>query len=260
MTALAGLQQQFIDYLHDRPNAFLHELADTGGLDAPARAHVYFNAYRIRLVDTLKDSFDKTWAWLGDEAFEQAAQAYIAAHPPSHFSLREFGDRFSAWLRTRYPTDAEVAELASLDWALRAAFDGPDAQALTADALAALTPEQWDVVVLHPHPTLTLLDMRHNTPELWHAMDRGDSPPAVTTQAATYPLRVWRRELQPHFRSIGAEEATMLSAMQRGVQFALACEAIESGDDGEAQQRVALMLSNWLEDGVLAGLSFGEPA
>lgn len=257
MSDLALLQRQFMDYLLDRPNTLLAHLVDAPGLDRAARAHIYFNAYRVRLVDALKDAYDKTWAWLGDQAFDEAAHAYIDAHPPSRFSLRDFGDRFGAWLSVRHSDDGEIAELAVLDWALRGAFDGADAPVLTTDDLAAVTPEQWNGLVLRPHPTLALLDMRYNTPELWHAMDRGDAPPDVMALPEGYAVRVWRQDMQPHFRSIDREEAALLAAMQRGVPFGTACGEVLAGDADEVQRRLARMFALWLEDGVLSALSPG---
>ena len=248
MSTLAGLQQQFMRYLHGEPNGFVDTLAAADGLAPAARAHIYLNAYRVRLLDTLKDSFDKTWAWLGDEAFEQAGLRYIEAHPPTQFSLRPFGDGFADALRDAWPADPEVAELARLDWALRDAFDGADAQPLEAAALATLSEEDWATVVFRLHPTAQMLRMQRNTLDLWHAMDRGDTPPAVVDLAQPVTVLVWRKGVQPHFRSVDAAEAGMLAAMQSGMPFAAACETVESDD---AQALIGSWLARWLEDGLL---------
>ncbi|HEY9194052.1 MAG TPA: DNA-binding domain-containing protein [Methyloversatilis sp.] len=253
MSALGQLQQQFIAYLHDRPNALLEALADTGGLARNERANIYFNAYRVRLVDALKDSFDKTWAWLGDEGFESAGLGYIATHPPAQFSLRAFGDRFADWLASARPGDPELAELARLDWALRNAFDGADAEPLTGASLAGFTERDWADVVFRPHPTAQLLPVTLNTVDLWHAMDSGIAPPDVRPLADAGWLLVWRKGLQPHFRSLGDAEAQLLFAMQRGERFAASCEQLagDMADHAGAQSLIGHLLARWLEDGVL---------
>jgi hypothetical protein len=253
MSALRPMQQLFMDYLHDRPNHFLDTLADTGGLARDARANIYFNAYRVRLLDTLKDSFDKTWSWLGDERFEDAALRYIAQHPPTHFSLRPYGDRFADWLQSAMPDDAEVAELARLDWALRNAFDGADASPLTGDTLAGFGDDDWAQVVFRPHPTTQLLPLTHNTIALWHAMDREDTPPPAHRLARPATLLVWRKGLQPHFRSIDDAEAHMLHAMLRGERFADACESLAGTlpGDSDLQSLVGAFIARWLEEELL---------
>lgn len=248
MNALGSLQQQFIDYLQDRPNGFVDTLADTGGLSRSDRANIYFNAYRVRLLDTLKDSFDNTWSWLGDERFESAALGYIADHPPTQFSLRPFGHGFADWLRAAWPEDAEVAELAGLDWAMRQAFDGADAAPVSAEVLGTFSDEDWATVVFRLHPTAQLLRMTRNTIDLWHAMDRSEAPPATTPLARPVSVLVWRKGFQPHFRSIDDDEAAMLAAMASGTPFAAACEAVD-GDD--ARTLIGGWLARWLDDGLL---------
>jgi hypothetical protein len=248
MSALGVLQQQFVDYLHDRPSAFLTTVADAGGLAKAGRAGIYFNAYRIRLLDTLKDSFDKTWSWLGDERFESAALRYIADHPPSRFSLRPFGHAFADWLQAAWPDDPEVAELARLDWAMRQAFDAADAEPLTGNTLAAFTDEDWAQVVFRLHPSAQLLHMTRNTMDMWHAMDRSEPPPATAPLARPLSVLVWRKGFQPHFRSIDDGEAAMLIAMASGTPFATACEAVD-GDD--ARTLIGGWLARWLDDGLL---------
>jgi len=248
MSALASLQTQFIDYLHDRPNDFLSTLADAGGLAKADRAHIYFNAYRVRLLDTLKDSFDKTWAWLGDDRFESTALAWIADHPPRQFSLRPFGDTFADWLGAAWPDDPEVSELARLDWAMRQAFDGADAEPVTGATLADFGDDEWAQVVFRLHPTAQWLVVTRNTLDLWHAMDRSDAPPQVDVLARPGRLLVWRKGFQPHFRSIDDDEAAMLEAMASGTPFAAACESVTAED---ARTLIGGWLARWLDDGLL---------
>lgn len=248
MSALAELQRQFMHYLHDAPNAFIDTLAASDGLAPAAGAHIYHNAYRVRLLDTLKDSFDKTWAWLGDDAFESAGRRYIAVHPPTQFSLRPFGDRFPAWLHTTWPDDPEVAELAALDWALRNAFDSADGAPLDAAALAGYSAEDWGRVVFALQPGAQWLQFSRNTLDLWHAMDRGDPPPDLVTLAQPLTVLVWRKGEQPHFRSVDAPETVMLQAMQAGTPFAAACAGVDAPD---AQTLIGGWLARWLADGLI---------
>ena len=219
---------------------------------------IYANAYRRRLVEALADAYAKTRLLMGEDAFDDAALAYIAAHPPTTRSLRWYGGDFSAHLRQALPRDTDVAELAQLDWALRNAFDGPDSAVLTPADLAGVAPEAWASLRLLLVPTAELLSFEHNTVAVWQALDDDDSTPPATTVRSDHAVAwlVWRKELQPHFRSLPPVEAALLRAMQAGATFAQACERAQGGADAEADGAAGIgaCLRHWLDDGVLSGV------
>ena len=116
--SLDRLQKDFRDYLLDRSDRIAAEVAGDMA--------VYHHAYRAQLLGTLRDTFEKSWSWMGDEAFDKAAYAHIEAHPPSSWTLTVYGAGFDRSLAELHPNDPEIAELAWLEWHLRRAFDGPD--------------------------------------------------------------------------------------------------------------------------------------
>lgn len=220
---------------------------------------IYAHAYRQRLLDTLIDSYAKTQAVMGEAAFEAAALAYIAEHPPTARSLRWYGTQFDAHLAagcSDVPGDAAWAELARLDWALRSAFDGPDAEVLDAAALARLAPDAWATLRLVPVPTTQLLAFRHNTVAVWQALDDEQAPPGLQASAVEVDWLVWRKGLQPHFRSLHRAEAALLRAMLDGASFAQACSRAEGlvdgdPDDAEVSMLIGGFMRQWLEDQLL---------
>jgi hypothetical protein len=215
---------------------------------------IYANAYRQRLVEALADAFAKTREVLGSEAFEAAALDYISAHPPETRNLRWFGDGFAAHLRGVLPAQAAVAELAQLDWALRQAFDGPDSVVLVAADLASVAPEAWAALHLKPVPTTVLLRFEHNTVALWQALDDAAEAPAIARAEVVVDWLVWRKELQPHFRSLHPVEAALLRAMLGGASFAQACEQAQSQTEEDCTSHIGGGLRQWLEDGVLSAI------
>jgi hypothetical protein len=74
--------------------------------DPSPRLAVYHHAYRAQLVDCLRDTFERVWAWLGDAGFEAAARGYIGSHPPHSWTLSDYGDEFDRALSELYPTTA----------------------------------------------------------------------------------------------------------------------------------------------------------
>jgi hypothetical protein len=219
---------------------------------------IYANAYRARLLETLADAYQKTQAVMGESAFETAALGYIAAHPPTTRSLRWYGDDFDAHLATHHAQQPAHAEIACLDWALRKAFDGPDADPLQASALSELPPEAWSTLRLVPVPTTELLVFRHNTVAVWQALDDDEVPPALEASSIEVDWLIWRKGLQPHFRSLHRAEACLLRAMVDGLSFAQACAqaellAVEEGHSEESLSAViGSFMQQWLADQLIA--------
>jgi hypothetical protein len=239
--ALERLQAQFAAGVAGADRAILDALVSQGALDAAERLGVYREAYRARLADALADTFGHTARYLGEEAFRATALAYVAARPPADYSIRWYGDAFPEMLQE------EVAELAALDWALRAAFDSADAEPLDADRLAQLDPASWDRVTFRLHPSFQLLTMRWNTAAIWSALDKEALPPPPGKLEPAATLMVWRRGLQPHFRTLDPGEDDALHALHAGETFAAVCERLGERAVGQA----GLWLRRWVEEGLL---------
>jgi len=211
---------------------------------APGLA-VYRNAYRAQLAACLRDTFEKTWAWLGDDAFETAAQVHITLHPPGSWTLGDYGGDFPEVLFSLYPDDAEVSELAWLDWTLRRVFDGPDADPIQTEALDQVN---WDTAVLGFVPTLVLGEVTTNCAAIWTAVAEGESPPSAALLAEQAAIRVWRAGLSPQYRSIDGFEFRALSLALSGLAFGELCQSLA---EEAAIPRLGKLLGRWLQDGLI---------
>ena len=232
-----------------------HILAGTDAplAGAPERGlAVYRHAYRAQLVASLRDTFEKTWAWLGDEAFEEAARQHVESHAPKSWTLNDYGADFVLSLRALYPNDAEVGELGWLDWHLRRAFDGPDAEAVTPEALATV---DWDNAVLIFLPTLVMGEVATNSAAIWGALADEKTPPAAERLAEPATIRIWRSGLTPKYRTIGTFEQRALTLAMAGSSFADLCSLlVEDGDTDRAAQNVGAVLASWLQDGLISAV------
>lgn len=210
---------------------------------------VYRHAYRAQLIACLRDTYEKTWAWMGDEAFDRAALAHVEQTPPSSWTLSEYGAGFPQSLRTLFPADPEVADLAWLDWSLRRAFDGPNADAIAPQALAAV---DWDNAVLHFLPTLTVGEVVTNCAAIWGALGEEQTPPGAERLPAPAAIRVWRSDLTPRYRSIENFEHRALILAMAGSSFADLCNLLtENGDREATVLRIGGVLASWLQDGLI---------
>lgn len=254
--ALVTLQTAFHDHLLDRPSAIADDVASGGRIDVAHRLHIYHHAYRARLLDNLRDAFEKTWAYLGDDAFDEAALAFVEARPPVHRNLRWHGAKFPQTLAERFPHDPDIAELALIDWQLRRAFDGPDAEPLAPAALAGLDAAHWESVGFRFVPTLFLAPLRFNTLTIWHAIDQEQTPPPAAPLPDAAWLLIWRKGWQPHFRTLDSGEYATLSQLHAGASFARVCASLaEQRSEEDATALAAGYLGIWLQDGLIAGFS-----
>lgn len=252
MTTLADTQAAFQQHMLG--------LGDAGGLLAGSAARrrlgldIYANAYRRRLVEALADAHAKTRAWLGEQCFDDVALAYVEAHVPTNRNLRWYGADFADALPLGSPNEAALAELAQLDWALRNAFDGADSGALALADLGDIAADDWATLHLQPVPTARLLTCRYNAVAVWQALDDERAPPPAELLAEPVTWLVWRKQWQPHFRSLGPAEAVLLQAQWAGAGFAEACVAAQAQVAGLEAEQIGACLRQWLDDGLIAAV------
>lgn len=251
MSALQHIQSGFQDYvLGDGAIApqFGAAIRQQGALSTQQRLAIYHNAYRVRMRAALNEAFERTWTYTGDELFGELADAYLAAHASTFSNLRWFGNRFPDFVRQQLPDYQFIGELAAFEWALGLAFDAPEAEPARAAAYAALAPEEWGALVLKLHPSVQLLRMDFNSVALWQALGDGEDPPlaAALPQACTW--LVWRKDNQPHFRSLDAFEAAALAAVADGSSFGEICEQASGAD---AALRMGGCLQDWMRQALL---------
>lgn len=215
---------------------------------------VYHHAYRARLMGALSETYERVWTWLGDDAFHAEARAYIEQHPSTNWTLDAYGLDFPAFLDARFPNDPEIAELAWLDAELRQAFAAPDAETLDPAALATIT--SWEAVRLRLNPALRHRAVRTNAAALWRALSRADTPPDIVyfTDQELTGLCVWKLALEPRFRTLDADEYHLVHALNTGLPFAAACEALaHDHPDTDPTHRVGEWLGGWIAEGLVIG-------
>ena len=230
--------------------ALLGSVQGSATLSAETGLAIYHNAYRARLLETLRGDFPALLAWLGDEAFAQLAAAYLQANPSEHFSLRWLGARFPAFIEASEHPPA-VAELARLEWAFTLAFDAPVGHPLTLEQMASLPPAEWPNLRLTWVPSVQRLPQTYNSLALWRATKQQEPLPASESLPLPLLCLVWRQGLQGQFRTLAADEAQALVGMaEGGWSFAELCLRLEPLHEQPAAQ-AAGWLKQWLSEGLL---------
>jgi hypothetical protein len=252
------LQQQ-------RLAAAIRDGGEVAGLlagDFATGLEVYRHAYRARLVAALTDNYTVLARALGDEAFDTLGQAYLAARPSRHPSIRWFGHELADFMATadeaRVP-HASLIDFARMDWALRGAFDAAQASPLGTEVLAALSPDDWAGLVLHLQPSVQRVRLTHAIEPAWLVLREwdpesgSDQPELPEPVPHGHTLLAWRQQGETRWRSLEPLEAVLLEAVAEGAPFALLCEraAAELGDPEAAAPAVIGALQTWLTDELL---------
>lgn len=217
---------------------------------------VYRNAYRARLLDALRDTFERTVRLVGDDVFNRAAAHHLISHPPAGWTIDLAGEGFSETCTELFANDPDVAEMAWLEWAMHRAFTAPDGEPLTVAAFAAATAgfeaAQWNELRLELMPGTALRPVTHDLVKLWETL--AEPPQASEVEALREPkwVLLWREGERPVFVLVPEADGRALAEIQRGGTFGGVCAALSDNvDTADAAPAAGAMLLNWLELGVV---------
>ncbi len=257
MPGLRQLQSDLQNDLVGEPSVIADAIVDAPPLTIDARLGIYRNAYRVRLIEALDDTYPVLHAVLGDEEFAALGEAFVAAQPSVHRSIRWYGGELAPFL-ARCPPYAEqpiFAELALLEWTLAEVFDAADADPKPRAALSAIDPSAWGELRFTFHPSLRRLHLEWNTAAVWQAMSREEASPDPACAEHPVPWLLWRQNLQNYFRSMTAEEAAALDSAQRGETFGEICAALSDWlPEEEIPLRAASLLATWADSGIIVAI------
>ena len=263
MSQLRDLQLRFQNYLIDGSDAIEADIRSTENALAEHRLGTYYNAYRIRLIDSLAVDFSALEQYLGRESFENMTLDYLLRFPSTQPSVRWFGQNLPDYLAQYYAADdAEfVRELAQYEWVQTTIFDAADSPTLMQlEDMAQIAPETWPALTFEFKTALQWLDLYWNVPQVEQALDMGE--PLPERQRADYPLRwlLWRRDFKTYWRSLEVHEAWALEQAANGANFAEICEGLLEWIDSEQVALTAAgFLKQWISDQMLARVGNCQP-
>lgn len=251
---LRELQVHMQRHLLGEESAVTAAIVDAPPLPAADRLAIYRNAYQVRLVDALHETYPVLHGLLGDEAWVELGYAYVAAHPSVFRSIRWYGRELADFLAVASPySEAPIlSEVALLEWTLAEVFDAPDAPSLPRSALSGIEPAAWGALTLMFHPSLKRLAFSWNTAVVWKAMSQDETPPRPEIGPAPVPWLLWRQDLQNYFRSMNAVESAALDAALGGRNFAQLCDDLGALlPQEEIPAAAAGLLGAWADSGII---------
>lgn len=255
MTQLLRAQADFLAFL-------LHDSAPLPpGWDARRAAGiaVYRNAYRARLIDVLRSTFERTARLIGEDAFVQAAAHHLITNPPASWTIDLAVEGFWEVCTDLFANDADVGEVAWLEWAMHRAFTAADAVPMTLADFAAATAEfdtgQWDGLGFALIPGTNLRPVEFDLVKLWAALT--DPLEEVQLARLVEPkwTLLWREDEIPVFGLIPPAEGLALMEILQGGTFGGACTILANNvEPSQVAAAAGGMLRNWIEIGLITGL------
>ena len=256
--SLAELQSTLQQYLLNQQSDMDTLTLTTAAFTRQQRLAIYYDAYRLRLIDAMRNDFPAVELTLGSEDFAQLITEYIAAHPSQHPSLRWFGKKLPIFLLThsKWQHHINLVELAEFEWAQIMAFDAEDSSAATLNDLRALENAQWLSLQLLFQPSLQLVKFFSNAPQLWSGLIKDDTSIATEISNEDQTWVIWRPELQVVYRSMDKPEAWCLQAFLSNKNFADACEGLCAWfAEDEVPVKAAQYLHLWLQSGFIKSIT-----
>lgn len=255
MITLSNIQQDFKSYLLSDNESIARLVAGENDAFVMQRLAIYADAYYIRLLEALENNFPTLRDFAGEALFEEFGQAYIAAYPSQNFSVRYFGHLLSIFLAETKPYSAQpiLSDLARYEWVLGEVMDAADAPLLTVEEVAAISQAEWPTLCFQLHPSVQLIDLRWNVPELAKDAKCATLKAAVLDNPGHTTWVVWRKDIQAYYRENSEAQAWALRALEQNQTFADVCEGLCQWfpEDQVAQQAVSFLIT-WLRDGLLS--------
>jgi hypothetical protein len=254
MTGLAKLQALFQDHVLTMNTDAVAAFVGNATASTEARLGVYYDAYRLRLTECLRNDFPGLCALMSDEMFDSLCQRYIVTHPSRDPNVRWIGRHLTGFLTADKiaPSQPHIAEMARFEWLRGLAFDARNADVTKPGDLAQIPADEWPSLHLRFHPSLQRSEFGWNIGPIWRAIRAGESKPEPAELEKPEQWAIWRRETTVYWRCLDDPEARALDAFRDDDNFADVCAGLcEWIAEDQVPDRVAGMLRQWVAEGLV---------
>lgn len=220
---------------------------------------IYREQFFLRHVDVLREDFRSIEHLLGDEAFEELSKVYLAAVPPTSYSLRDLGHGMARFVAEHEPwsSDPLVADLARTEWAFVEAFDAPDAPPLDVASIADVPEEAWPGARMVFHPAVQRVALRYAAHDYRIAVRKDEHPERPEAKPAY--VVVYRGHDALKYIDVDADAYALLDELMRGTRLGEACEraAQKSGASLDTfQAKLGVWFQEWTTFGWISRVDF----
>lgn len=259
---LAALQHWMLDGIVTGAvarEAVLERIAGDDRLGAQGRFAIYAGGYRSRLIETLRDEYPALRLLVGETVFDLFAEGYIAARPPRHFSLYDYGADFAGHLEATRP-QGDAGPLAALPAAVarleRARAEAQRAEGVERDGGSPLVADAALLMLpglrLRLPDSVRLLRLEFDLLPLIRASDRGEK--AVVPEARETLIAVARSGYRVRLHALEPWSHAWLDALGPGGAEVHGAAAVAARASGRDSGGVLADLVLWMPAAAAAGL------
>jgi len=248
MNKLTKTQSTFLHYIKSNQLKDNDFVIGDDRLSAQQRLDIYAEAYRLRLLDALSDTYPAVHTLLGDDDFENLGLEYIQTFPSTHFSVRYFGANLDEFLSSHpdFSSIPILSEMANFEWSIRDVFDAINATPFTLQDMANIEANTWPNLTFTLIPAVKFCHFKWNTVSLWKAVIQEEDPQAPYELEKTQKWVIWRPQLETVFESLDEEESFIFNTIQQKNNFSEICEKISLEYGTDPEQMAAQFLLKWI--------------
>lgn len=257
MVSLSQLQRSFQDHLLTGNASIGQSINHYETHTSQLRLAIYRTGYQARLIEQLVSHFPYLYAYLGVSEFQAVCLAYIDKHPSSRRTMHAYGEKLPDFLTHFYPEQyAYRAELAWFEWQMMLTFEAADHDVLPITAIDDLSPDCWDSLVLHAHPSVRRLIYKWNVIDIWENLANHHPPLLIHLLPAPEAWVLWRYDYFNRFYRLNADESWAIDAMLKGYSFGMICEGLSQWHDlVTIKSRAAYLLQGWIQSGLITRIT-----
>lgn len=198
--------------------AGVQPLIRAGIFSPDRRLQIYRNNIRSTLAESLQAIFPVTEAIVGSEYFKFLVRQYSIEHPPAQGNIHQFGNQFPQYVETfeGLQNIAYLTDIAVIDWACHTAYHAPTVPSVGVDCLAQFTPDEYENLRLHRHPSVTILSSSFPIFGIWnYAAKESDNAPVPDINAAGQYVLIVRNDLTVEVINLERELFQLLEMCQK---------------------------------------------
>ncbi|MGY0399901.1 MAG: HvfC/BufC family peptide modification chaperone [Ostreibacterium sp.] len=256
---MSNFYDDFEAYLNGENSSITEQIITNAKGNSVERMGIYRDAYSLRLIDILYGDFPTIYEILGTDTFLEIAKDYLVKYPSNSFTVRYFGQHLAKYLHEEkpYADFPYLWQIADFEWSKGTVFDAPDTPLFTLEDLASIPPQAWEKVTFTFVPAMTHLVYDYNVPQIWQAVenDTQDNEPVMLDNPM--PWVMWRKNLNPHWYSMDADENWFFMQARQGMNFTELCNGLSQWitDEEKIPVRAAEIVRRWINEIMLVRIN-----
>ncbi|MBV9136200.1 MAG: putative DNA-binding domain-containing protein [Hyphomicrobiales bacterium] len=192
----------------------------------PRRFAIYRNNVLFGLSGALAARYPAAEKIVGAEFFSAMAREFVLRRPPTSPVLLDYGEGFAEFAESFEPASelTYLPDVIRLEDLRTRAYHAADAVPLTAQDIAAVSPQMLSELVLAPHPSAAIIRSPHPVVTIW-AMNSGEAELQTIENWEGEDALVVRPHQLVHVHRLPSGGATFLEAIFSGTPLGAAAEA-----------------------------------